>query len=151
MRFFGDDEVEAIKYAEQLNNECRAPAPEFATLTQHEKSAVIFSLNELGPSDLAKAVAAWKAHPEIKTQVVADMVQPRLNSKEHLNTNLKFSKIAELGGVSCRTVTEWASVRRPYHKRLKVIRLGHRTVFVRPEDWEKFQQANSNMPISQTF
>ena len=55
---------------------------------------------------------------------------------------LTLRDIARITGVCRQTVSEWASGRRPFHRRLRVLRLGHRTVLVRPADWAKFQEAN---------
>ena len=57
---------------------------------------------------------------------------------------LKLEDIAKLAGCSRRKVTEWASDRQPFARRLRVVRLGHSFVRVRPADWLKFQEANAN-------
>ena len=56
---------------------------------------------------------------------------------------LKLSDVAKVSGVSRRTVTEWASDRTPFARRLRVVRINRQTVRVRPSDWLKFQSVNS--------
>jgi DNA-binding transcriptional regulator YiaG len=58
---------------------------------------------------------------------------------------LTLEQIATMAGVSRRTVSDWCSQKkRPMATRLKVIRFGHKTVRVRPADWEKFKEQLSN-------
>jgi len=55
---------------------------------------------------------------------------------------LKLDDIAKLVGTTRQTVSMWASDKQPFARRLKVLRLGHSMVRVRPADWLKFQEAN---------
>ena len=55
---------------------------------------------------------------------------------------LTHADIAEVAGVSRRTVTEWCSQRMPIGRRLRVVRITRKTVRVRPADWAKFQESN---------
>jgi excisionase family DNA binding protein len=54
---------------------------------------------------------------------------------------LTLDQIAEMAGVSRRTVSDWCSTnKRPIATRLRVIRFGHKTVRIRKADWEKFKE-----------
>lgn len=54
---------------------------------------------------------------------------------------LTFSQIAADVHVSVRTVSRWASPKTPAYRRLKVRRVGHRTVQVRESVWQRFKEA----------
>ena len=58
---------------------------------------------------------------------------------------LTLNQLAEMVGVSRRTVSDWCSpAKRHISRRLRVIRYGHKTVRVRRADWEKFKEQLSN-------
>jgi predicted DNA-binding transcriptional regulator AlpA len=58
---------------------------------------------------------------------------------------LTLNQLAEMVGVSRRTVSDWCSPKKRHiSRRLRVIRYGHKTVRVRRSDWEKFKQQLSN-------
>ena len=58
---------------------------------------------------------------------------------------LTLEQIAEIAGVSRRTVSDWCSTKKRHiSRRLRVVRFGHKTVRVRPADWEKFKEQLSN-------
>jgi len=53
---------------------------------------------------------------------------------------LTLKQIAEEAGVHYSTVQDWIRRRTPSRPSLPVVRFGHRTVRVRPADWERFKR-----------
>ena len=61
---------------------------------------------------------------------------------------LTLKQIAEEAQVTYRTVAEWARTSTPTRPQLRTVRLGHRTLRVRPVDWERFKrQAEERIPV----
>jgi hypothetical protein len=51
---------------------------------------------------------------------------------------LTYADLAAHTGQHPKTIARYASKARPVHQRLKVVRISHKTVVVRPNDWERF-------------
>lgn len=60
---------------------------------------------------------------------------------------LTMKQVAEWLHVDCRTVRRWCSRFTPAHRRLRVIRLGHRTVRIHPNDVERWLVANQTWTL----
>jgi hypothetical protein len=54
---------------------------------------------------------------------------------------LTYADLAAHTGQAKRTLKRYASKARPVHQRLRVVRLSHKTVLIRPNDWERFVAA----------
>ena len=70
--------------------------------------------------------------------------KPKLTITVAADGLLRLDDIAKLAGCTRRQVTEWASDRQPFKRRLRVLRLSQTMVRVRPADWLRFQEANAS-------
>jgi hypothetical protein len=51
---------------------------------------------------------------------------------------LTYADLAAHTGQHVKTIKRYASPKRPVAKRLRTIRMSHKTVLVRPNEWERF-------------
>lgn len=57
---------------------------------------------------------------------------------------LTYADLAAFTGQHVKTIQRYASSKRPVAHRLRKVRLSHKTVLIRPHDWERFVAAGES-------